>query len=70
MAKVKNQNRPEDAWLADLFRKAKLHQGEIQKTQDAPGTWFSKDPGKYRLLVVEDEPDMRRFLKSELRDSL
>ena len=67
--KSKQSEPAEDAWLADLFRKAKLHQGAIPQSQDAPATWFAKDPGKYRLLVVEDEPDMRRFLKSELEET-
>ena len=67
--KVTQVKPSEDLWLADLFRKAKLHQGDIQQPQKATETRFSGDQRNYRLLVVEDEPDMRRFLKMELEQT-
>lgn len=54
-------------WLEGLYRRAELLPGlgapqEPAPRAAAPGT------GKPRLLVADDEPDMRRFLVSQLED--
>ena len=63
---TKKAKRTEDAWLADLFRKAKLQQGDVPQVSTAAEPQAKNNDARHTLLVVEDEADMRRFLNSEL----
>ncbi len=59
-----------DAWLSNLYKRAKhyqLNETPVDTTLIADQTSKS-DFLKHTLLLVEDEPDMQRFLKSELID--
>ena len=69
LKKAKTSKPKEDAWLADLFRKAKLHQADIPHLPGAREPELRDDIGKHTLLIVEDEMDMQRFLNSELKET-
>ena len=57
---------PQDAWLVSLYRRAELFPG-IAPLKDSlkPDTMSSTD-ARPRVLIADDEPDMLRFLRSQL----
>lgn len=63
------EEKKDDAWLAELYRKAQYMQGEI--IAPAESSSESKSSGGYKptLLIIEDEMDMQRFLAAELREA-
>ncbi|HTI97422.1 MAG TPA: ATP-binding protein [Dongiaceae bacterium] len=55
-----------DEWLVGLYRRAELFPA-IAPPLEAPATTDELDVSlRARLLLADDEPDMRRFLKSQL----
>ncbi len=57
---------PQDAWLVSLYRRAELFPGIAPlKESLRPDTMSSTDP-RPRVLIADDEPDMLRFLRSQL----
>ncbi|HEX7653358.1 MAG TPA: ATP-binding protein [Verrucomicrobiae bacterium] len=67
-----------DEWLANLYRRAELFPNPISNPEadgsSAPvarthnTTTFSRRSHKPLVLVADDEPDMRRFLTTQLQD--
>ena len=55
-----------DAWLTDLYRKAQRYQGEHEVSAEPAVLRPASSPAKHTLLLVEDEPDMQRYLADEL----
>ena len=65
--KVENPpGEPEPDWINRLYRRAELFPSLGPRTRSAAREETSPSTGKSRILVVDDEPDMRRFLKSQL----
>ena len=57
---------PQDAWLVSLYRRAELFPGIAPlKESLRPDTMSSTDQ-RPRVLIADDEPDMLRFLRSQL----
>ena len=56
----------EDAWLADLYRKAQHVPGQAISAQETSPYDQPRQRTRHTLLIVEDEADMQRFLASEL----
>jgi signal transduction histidine kinase len=58
-----------DAWLEGLYRRAELFVG-VAPLRDSLRPWTPNGAGprRPRLLLTDDEPDMLRFLKSQLSD--
>lgn len=55
-------------WLSDLYRRAELFPS-MQTVQDSVRPVETARNGTHpKLLVADDEPDMLRFIKSQLRD--
>lgn len=64
-------NEQEDAWLADLLRKAQRHHeisSETESRQVNKPSPAKADLLKHTLLIVEDDSAMQRFLTLELQD--
>jgi signal transduction histidine kinase len=63
----------EDAWLADLFRKAQhYHEGPLAPVPlqaPSPAVETRRKSFLHTLLLVEDDAAMQRFLCSELKDA-
>jgi signal transduction histidine kinase len=58
----------DEEWLTNLYRRAELFPS-MATARRSPGTDVFKRRGDQPLiLVADDEPDMRRFLKSQLED--
>jgi signal transduction histidine kinase len=57
---------PSEEWLANLYRRAELFPSvsSVQSAVRPVEAWT--DGGRPRVLVADDEPDMLRFLKSQL----
>jgi len=56
-----------DEWLANLYRRAELFPGATSaKSPDAPAEPAQNGNGHLNVLVADDEPDMLRFLQSQL----
>lgn len=58
-----------DPWLTDLYRNAQRQQMNFVAITAANEKVGTVDGRKYTLLIVEDEPDMLRFLETELADT-
>ncbi|HEY3762047.1 MAG TPA: ATP-binding protein [Verrucomicrobiae bacterium] len=58
------EHRQEEEWLAGLYRRAELFP-TASVARNKPATKVVSD-AKAVVLVADDEPDMRRYLKSEL----
>jgi signal transduction histidine kinase len=63
----------EDAWLADLFKKAQHYQERPMPSSpdpvQAPAPESRRRSFLHTLLLVEDDPAMQRFLSSELKET-
>jgi signal transduction histidine kinase len=59
----------EEAWLAELYRKAQHHQEDLRPVPSGRLEAEPRDRLKHTLLLVEDEPAMQRFLTLELKES-
>jgi signal transduction histidine kinase len=57
-----------DEWLAGLYRRAELLQGVTPGAEAIEPGPAEREPGRPSALIADDEPDMLRFLKSQLRD--
>lgn len=56
-----------EEWLGDLYRRAALFPANVVAEQETtPAAELAQNGGVPRLLVADDEPDMLRFLKSQL----
>ena len=54
-------------WLSDLYRRAELFPAHVIGSNDAKASVNEADEGKPLVLVADDEPEMRRFLHSQLK---
>ncbi len=60
---------PTEEWLTNLYRRAELFPTATVPRQSTPGTTaFARRTQRPLVLVADDEPDMRRFLVSQLMD--
>src|SRR4029079_2029586 len=61
-------NSASEEWLVDLYRRAELFptMTSVHESVRPVGKW--SNPDRPRLLVADDEPDMLRFIKSQLAD--
>jgi signal transduction histidine kinase len=61
-----------EEWLTNLYRRAELFPTATVPRQTSPGTpsttTFARRTQRPLVLVADDEPDMRRFLVSQLMD--
>lgn len=55
-------------WLSTLYRRADLYASVTPLRASAVNLTIPKDNKRSRVLVVDDEPEMLKFLKSELQD--
>lgn len=62
---VSTERSDQDGWVVSLYDEAQHAQGKLL-AHDATESDDAFDPLKHSLLIIEDEPDMRKFLKSEL----
>jgi signal transduction histidine kinase len=61
-------NREEADWLNRLYRRAELFPAHVLINPDLDLTSTKKDSLLPHVLLVDDEPDMRRFLGSQLEE--
>jgi signal transduction histidine kinase len=61
-------NREEADWLNRLYRRAELFPAHVLGATDSDSTETDKSSLLPHVLLVDDEPDMRRFLNSQLED--
>ncbi|MFM7100172.1 MAG: ATP-binding protein, partial [Verrucomicrobiota bacterium] len=55
-------------WLADLYRRAELFNGLTPLRENLPA-WRPAGPGgRPKVLIADDEPEMRRFLRNQLSE--
>ena len=57
---------PRDAWLVNLYRRAELFPGLPSLKESLRPDELSASDGRPRVLIADDEPDMLRFLRSQL----
>jgi signal transduction histidine kinase len=58
---------PREEWLEHLYRRATLFPATAsQRDRTLSHVSPSRDSSRHRILVADDEPDMRRFLRSQL----
>ena len=57
---------PQDAWLVNLYRRAELFPGLPSLKESLRPDELSASDGRPRVLIADDEPDMLRFLRSQL----
>lgn len=58
-----------EEWLTNLYRRAELFQtASLTNETSQPSKVLENGNGQTRLLVADDEPDMLRFLKSQLEN--
>ncbi len=55
-----------EEWLANLYRRAELFPALTPGADAQPAPQANGNGGRSKLLVADDEPDMLRFLKSQL----
>lgn len=58
----------QSAWLSSLYRRADLYASVTPLRASAVQLNIPRGTQRSRVLVVDDEPDMLRFLKSQLED--
>ena len=56
-----------EEWLANLYRRAELFPAITSPQDSVPLAEMPRNGTPPRVLVADDEPDMRRFLRSQLR---
>jgi signal transduction histidine kinase len=66
-----SSDRPEhgEEWLVNLYRRAELFPALAVAKQSTGTTTFLRRTQRPVILVADDEPDMRRFLKSQLEET-
>ncbi len=57
-----------EEWLSNLYRRAELFPSVAPVHQSLRPAEFSRDPARATVLVADDEPDMLRFVKSQLAE--
>ncbi len=57
---------PQDAWLVSLYRRAELFPGIAPLKESLRPDTMSSTDHRPRILIADDEPDMLRFLRSQL----
>jgi signal transduction histidine kinase len=58
----------QDPWLASLYRRAELY-ASLTPLRDTLRPWMpQRGSARPKLLIADDEPDMLRFLKSQLEE--
>jgi signal transduction histidine kinase len=62
------RNEENAAWLNGLYRRAELFPAHVVTNSEAPASQAVASEDTSRILIVDDEPDMRRFLHSQLQD--
>ncbi|HUB68655.1 MAG TPA: ATP-binding protein [Candidatus Methylacidiphilales bacterium] len=71
-AKEKPQQTPTNeenaAWLSRLYRRAELFPAHVMGSSNSSASDTSANGDMPHVLIVDDEPDMRRFLHSQLHD--
>ena len=55
-----------EEWLANLYRRAELFPAITPAQETLRAVETARNGSQPRLLIADDEPDMRRFLKSQL----
>ena len=60
------QDKKEDHWLSELYQEAQYFQGHTLNAESLTSQVGEGKKYKDSLLIVEDEPDMMRFLAQEL----
>ncbi|MEO6182579.1 MAG: ATP-binding protein, partial [Verrucomicrobiota bacterium] len=55
-----------EEWLTNLYRRAEFF--PVGSVQDVAPAEISRNGGNPKLLIADDEPDMLRFLKSQLKN--
>ncbi len=55
-----------EEWLTNLYRRAEFF--SVGSVQDVAPAEISRNGGNPKLLIADDEPDMLRFLKSQLKN--
>jgi signal transduction histidine kinase len=58
-----------EEWLVNLYRRAELFPALAVAKQSTGTTTFLRRTQRPVILVADDEPDMRRFLKSQLEET-
>ncbi len=56
-------------WLSELYRRAELFPSHVLGGNDTRASLEDTDAGKPLVLVADDEPEMRRFLHSQLKNA-
>jgi signal transduction histidine kinase len=64
---TKNGTEASEEWLANLYRRAELFPA-VAAAQNAGTKFFARRTQHPVVLVADDEPDMRKFLRSQLAD--
>ena len=69
-AKLPTETEPghSDEWLANLYRRAEFFPTSSTTKQNVGTTHFARRTKRPLVLVADDEPDMRRFLLSQLEE--
>lgn len=62
-------NEENDEWLSQLYRRAELFPAHVIENSNIPDNGSASATDKINVLIVDDEPDMRRFLHLQLRDA-
>ena len=58
----------ESEWLVQLYRRAELFPAHVLGSNEVSDAPAEEDQGKPLVLIADDEPEMRRFLHSQLKD--
>ncbi len=58
----------EPEWMDELYRRAELFPSHIAGINEPAALVDNPDSSKPRILIADDEPEMRRFLHSQLRE--
>ncbi len=62
-------NEENDEWLSRLYRRAELFPAHVLENSNTSAHSNVSVIDKINVLIVDDEPDMRRFLHLQLRDA-
>jgi signal transduction histidine kinase len=63
-----NASTHSEEWLANLYRRAEFFPTGSTQRRNSETTTFTRQSQRPVVLVADDEPDMRRFLVSQLED--
>lgn len=56
-------------WLSELYRRAELFPAHVIASHETPAPLQDNPEGKPSVLVADDEPEMRRFLHAQLKET-